>query len=243
MTEKDIHIQIQQYLDNSMSSKEKSNFEKELESNSELKKDFDLISDIESELGNEKLVSFKNILSEIVDTPTQENQKEGKRVFFSRRILSIAASLLLLAGLAFWMFSTPQKDYSSLADSNFVHFPSANAVRGEDQSDKSLFENYELKKYDVAAPKLKAEGLKTGDERTLLIAAISYLAIENSEEAILLLKKTSNTSILANKRNYYLGLAYLKKNQVLDAKNFFILVNESDQFFFKKSQVILKQLE
>lgn len=245
MEEKDIHIRIQQYLDHTMTKEDQVLFEKELKTNPQLKEDFDLISHMETELGDKTISDFKKKLDVIMDEPMESTSEKitGKTVSFNRRILSIAASFLLLAGAAWWAFSgNDAEKYNSLANANFVHLP-ATEIRGGENDEVKVYESYVEKDYKTAAPLLREEGNKTKDSQKWLFSAISYLALENPNECLNLLSKMENDPVLNNEKFYYQGLAFLKKGNKTKAIDAFNKINEAKPFLYKKAQEILVKLE
>lgn len=103
--EQDIHNKIQQYIDGTMPIDQRPLFEQELGNDATLMQDYQLILDIESELGNKDLEAFKMNLETVAQNYNQSEKVEKKtgRVFsLPRRALSIAATFAILAAAFVW---------------------------------------------------------------------------------------------------------------------------------------------
>jgi tetratricopeptide (TPR) repeat protein len=247
MEEKDLQIQMQAYLENSLSEEEAAVFEKELNRNKDLQKDFELLKDIEEELGNKDLLVFKEELSKIVKTSSESEepqQEEGRIIPLWRRMLSIAASLLIIALAGWWLVnqSTDVDDLVALADEHLVHYPAQLEVRGKEDK-TAIYDNYEAKQYAIAAKNLEEIGNKNKDQKALFFASISYLNIDNPKKAIAILSNLDKTPFLSNKINYYLGIAHLKLGEKEKAIVAFGKMNASDQFLYDKAKLIVEKIQ
>lgn len=246
MEEKDIHLQIQAYLSEDMSPNEAQAFEKELDSNQALKADFELFKDINEDLGNVELQQFKKKLAVVVDQDIATSTTTSTPVFkLSRRILSLAASVLVLAIAGWWMSNQNNEinpELAALSESNFLHYPVDDESRGTEDSDK-LYDSYTAKDYAIAATTLEQHGLSNQDNKALLFSAIAYLGDNKAEKAIALLTSLADTPYVSNKKYYYLGLAYLKIGEQEKATTAFKQMNEGDPFIYNKVQGILNQLD
>ncbi len=246
MEEKDLHLQIQAYLDQDMSPTEATAFEKELANNETLQADFDLFKDINEDLGNVKLQQFKKKLAIVVEQDITTSAKEDAPIFsLSRRVLSLAASVLVLAIAGWWVFNQSSEidpALAALGDDNFFHYPAEDASRGTTDTD-NLYDSYEAKAYASAATTLEQHGLNSQDQEALLFSAIAYLGDQQAQKTIDLLTNLADAPHLINKKYYYLGLAYLKVGEPTKAIAAFKQMNEGDPFIYNKAQGILKQLE
>lgn len=54
---------------------------------------------------------------------------------------------------------------------------------------------------------------------------------------------TSDNTVLAGFRNWYLGLCYLKTNQVEEAKKIFEIISDNKSYNNKKASKILRKLK
>jgi len=238
----DLHILIQQYLDNSMPENDRAAFEQSLKDNPEWQQEFDLMADLEKEMGNQKVNDFTNQLEEIMASPVQ-SKTEGRNVNFTRRIMTLAASTLLIGGALWWIFNNDQSNqFATLADAYFIHYPANDVIRGS-QEEIEILENYNQKNYALAAKELEALGNKTKDSQKWLFSAISYLAMDKPKQTVILLEKIENTPAIINKKYYFLGLAYLKIGDKTKALAALKKINPADKFIFDKTQKLISKLE
>ena len=247
--DQDKHIQLQEYLDNLMSEEDSTAFEKELNNDEQLQTDFELLKDIEHELGNKELIDFKKKLSGVMEQPIQATvikKDKGKVISLSRRILSLAASFLVIGIASWWMFTgnidVDGEQYLALADEHFIHYPAQEISRGSEK-ENSIYKNYEAKNYTIAAPELEKYALENSDNDALLIAAISYLASDNSAKSIILLQEIPELPYLINKKNYYLALAHLEQGHKTTAIIALQTITKADQYFYNKAQNLLTELQ
>lgn len=115
---------IESYLNGSMAAEEKSRFEKELAENNELQQLFNLYSTINTEMYNaekysDREAALKNTLSQLnrkyfkqQSTPVIPMQQKNS---FSRRILAVAAGLILIL-VAYFAFFSNRNTPTRLAD-------------------------------------------------------------------------------------------------------------------------------
>lgn len=245
----DIHEIIQSYLDQSMSTADRKIFEERLKTDPDFNKEYLLLRDIENELGDTGILDFKDKLDAIVQPSGQEEAtgkvKEEKKAI-SRRMIwwSLAATLLLLIGV-FWIMNdqsiNSNSKYDLLAEQYFVAYPLQDRTRGDEVED-NLYQNYRSKKYALAAKELKGYADKNNDDEARLFAGISFIAIDEIDNALALLDKINSNVALDNKVNYYKGVSYLKQTNKDKALIHFNKVNGGDEFLYKKAQEIISKI-
>lgn len=251
--EKDLHQLLQEYIDGTMPDNERNAFKTRIESDADLKRDYELLKDMEKELGDKDVENFRTMLGDVMQTdPTkthdQIEKSISKRIVFSKTLVAIAASLLLLITFAWWQFN-PENDLTKLGDDNFIAFetPIPRGQNDEINKDKEFFRLYDLKRFGEATNLIEeSKSLSSEDsekDEVKLYAAISYLAIDEIEKAIAVLKSIKPTPSLLNKVAYSEGIAYLKKSDSVNARLAFKKINPSDNYLYTKAQQILSQLE
>ena len=246
MQEKD--IQIQKYLDKSMSKEERINFEEELNKNKTLQQDFKLLRDIEQELGNNELIDFKKKLAGVMEqsvSPTSIEVPSRKVLPISSKLLSVAASLLVIGFTAWWLYSSSAEksiSYAVLADDYFIHYPAEEIARGTEERNP-IYNHYKAKNYRLAATELDKYAQENSDYDALLIAAIAYLADNKPNKTIQLLQKIPDTPYFKNKKNYYLALSHLKQGHKTTALEVLQTINETDKFLYTKAQDLFSKLQ
>ena len=237
--DKDKHIQMQEYLDNLMSEEDSTAFEKELNNNEELQRDFDLLKDIEHELGNKELINFKKKLSGVMEQPIQTTvikKDKGKVISLSRRILSLAASFLVI-GLAGWWFLSQPASPEQIYANNFSVHPDKLSIEIEDRLSETGFginkealgnlqnaiNTYNNGDYQMAIQQLNA--YKNANSEDVLasyaqfyeaVALLKNGKIEAGQEQLESLSKV-NFPLQADAQ-WYLALANLQQGNITKAK-------------------------
>ena len=240
--EKDIHEQLQSYIDNTMEERMRIDFETKLKNSPELQRDYQLLIDIEKELSNKDVQDFKSKLKKVVQKPALEKKvRPAKQVQLRRRILGIAATLLLCV-VTWWWFNSNVNNYTALADDFFISYP-APKVRSENTTYELLFKTYENENYKYSSFTLEEYGIANEDNEVLIYSAISYLALGDNDKTLDILNKITPTSAQANKFNYFISLAYLGKNDKSSALNALRKVNEADAFLFKNAKALIERLD
>ena len=246
------YTEIEQYVKAELTEAELRKFEKKLSQDMALKEEVDfykqlaevsvlqgLFEEAESEMAE---VEEENEEEEESIKPT--SKKEATVFSFSRRIISLAASFLVLVFAGWWIYSadsTSSDLYTELAGENFVHYP-AQASRGSTEH-STLYDNYKNKNYQSASVELEKHATTEKDLTAQLYASISYLALDQPRKTVDLLEGMEGVESLNNRKQYYLGLAYLQLGQKEKALIAFKQVNEVDAFLYKKAINILKNLE
>lgn len=260
--EKDKHIQMQEYLDKIMSGEESTAFEKELISDTELQLEFELLKDIEQELGNSELDDFKKKLSGVMEQPIQATtveKKSGRVISLSRRVLSLAASFLLIGLTTWWFFSQPTSPQQMYAN-NFSVPPDVLTVEITDGLSETGFgssldalkilqeamNNYNSGNYEVAIQQFR--DFRSAAPEDVLVnharfyEAVSLLKTEKSTEAQSQLEILNvPTFPLQQDAQWYLALTYLKQGNVEAAKPILQILS-SVQKYQKEAASILNKL-
>jgi len=259
--EKDKHIQMQEYLDKIMSEEESTAFEKELNSDEELQLDFELLKDIEQELGNKEVVDFKKKLSGVMDQPIAATtvKKQSGRVFsLSRRVLSLAASFLVIGLTAWWFFSQPASPQQIYAN-NFSTHPDVLTVEIEDRLSETGFgsnkealdqlqkavDNYNKGNYEVAIQELS--NFRNTNPADVLAKyaqfyeAVSLLKTEKLAEAQKQLENLNvSTFPLQKDAQWYLALAHLRQGNADAAKPILQSLSTVEQYQTKATSILNK---
>lgn len=244
---------IQEYLEGAMSAEESREFEKELKKDPQLKEDYELVAEMEEELGNTEVDVFRDSLKEAI-----EEEKEGRVVSMWRRKLvqfSAVASVLLLIFVAFGQFQKYQQagQKDSLADISekyFFAYPKP-PVRGENNKNMGFFfEDYENKSFSSAKQIARNNKLEVPS----FYLGVIELGLNNPDEALRLFNENdggifypsnftlSGDSNIDNEHSYYIGLSYLAKGDKKTAISYLEKINGSNPTLYNKAQNILLEL-
>jgi len=246
MNEKDIDI-IENYLAGNLSAEDSKEVEHRLLTDQEFAQRLAIFKAL-PHLASEASHDFRNELEGIYQEYQQENKASGT---VSRRTLLMAASLALLVsviGLLIWLLPsslTPQEMYTA-------HFtvPADNiTVRNEEgiaPNLQSAMEAYNKQVYTEAVAKFDniLENEPT-NVPVLFYSGVSYLILEESEKAVQNLQKAvqANDTTYKLTATWYLGLAYLKQNNIAQAREIFSSLKQSGSSYAKKAESILQELE
>lgn len=194
---------IQKYFSKELSDTERLQFDELLKTNTEFQEEFALQKDIKKAITDterkRKKVLLKSYENQINDTRTRTSG-------FNRKIIAIAASILIIGGLGWYMSFLMSTDLEQLYAEHYEVYP--NTV-------------YSISRSDTI--------------QTLQGKAFFAYESENYKEAILLFKELKETNEVTN-IDFYLGQSYLKEGQIENATQTFKIVLNRDQDFKEESE-------
>ena len=212
---------VERYYNDSMTSDERTMFEKKLQNepefNTQVKDIKTLLLGIETQALKEQLDKFHKDIS--------KTEKTTKVRFLTFIKIAVAAAIIIAVG-SFWFFNKPVNE--KLYVKYFTPDPGLPTVMGtsENFGFYDAMVNYKHGDYDIAIDKWSLLQSKMPQNDTLnYFLGVAHLANQNESQAISFLNKTkkSSESVFLNDAYYYLGLAYLKKGNIELAKNNFNL--------------------
>lgn len=210
MDSEKIHELIQQYIDQTMSTKQRNAFEHQLETDPLLKQEYSLMRDIDNELKNKELIHFKSQLKSVSNDffKSEKEPKSRIKIFSlrSRKLLSIAASILLLISVFIWGINNRSANSPiSYYDFNEIY---SDGLRGQTspstsntRQKKQIVNLLDKGNYDEVINLLTN---KPEDDNTILLLGHAYLqkAIFNKSEKSKAIGTAINTvSPLLNNTN------------------------------------------
>ncbi|MBD1262173.1 tetratricopeptide repeat protein [Maribacter polysiphoniae] len=227
--------EFESVLLNQMDSKEKAVFNHKLNSDTELKKQFEefkeLFLAIEEEGLRNMMATFHNNLKGESSTITSTKSK-----FHWYRI---AASIAILISLGIWFFNK-QSPNEKLFKRYYSVDPGLPTVMGNNDN-YAFYEamvDYKQGNYDVAINKWEKLLLTNQDSDTLnYFLGSAYLANGNTNKAIILFENTLNSGAptFSKEAHYYMALALLKNNNIEEAiKHLKMVPDEKSQELLKK---------
>ncbi len=229
--------QIEKYVRNELKGKPLAEFEKKVTNDADLAKEVSFYKELA------EVTKLKGLFEE-ADKEMEEEEGAPKVFYLSRKILALAASVLVLL-IATWWLVFPNKptvspEQVALANDNFVHYPYQK--RGGDDH-PTLYDTYKSKNYQKAAVELQKYATKNDNNQARLYSAIAYLGIDQPNKAIELLNDLEAKKELQDPKNYYLGLAYLKLGKKELAITSLKKVNSLNVFLHNKASALLVSLE
>lgn len=238
----EIQEQIDRYLNDELTSAERSHFEDRIKTDAALSKEIDTQRKALFLIKAKAIADFKNKLNDYSQglKPTLETP------FFQRWYTwAAAASIVLATTFYFYTTQTPFTEKLFIA----YYEPATierQITRGDVTVDEktTAFEAYARENYPDALRRFEALIHQQPADEIIFYAGASALAAGNTEKAI-----TYLTNVVQRKGPYqwrgqwYLSLAYLKANNVNDAKATLTLLCSQPNSYSNKAKIILNELE
>ena len=235
---------IEKYFSKQLSEAELLEFEKQYEIDQDFKAEVDFLKDIQYVSEAEDDAKFKSQLASYETELSEKPQSSfPKRL---KALIAVAAILLVAISITFFLnkdINTEQLFTSFFEPSKNVSAP---IVRSEtdDQLINNAFIAYSESDYENAAPLFRQGFEITKKSELLFYEGNALLALNQTEEAIVVFKKhLLFPDALTNRTHWYLALAYLKDQQINKAKEELnTLINSGESFKKKEAQSLLKKL-
>lgn len=237
--------QIENYLDNTMSGTEKVNFEKSLSVDKELAYELEFHREINEAISDDEIVNYKKLLKSIIE---KVHPVINNRAFISRLKIPLAASILILLGLGIinvltqhnpsQMFSDFYKPYiidistrSMEMTVNNIQLPYYLYQEGDFQTSYEILKNYTAGNFN--------------DQTAHFYLGLNSLELNYIDEAIyeLSLVEQDRISPFALHARWYLVMAYLKTDNIIDAKKMLRRLVEEENMYSTEAKKILRQLK
>lgn len=237
---------FEKYYGNSLSSKERSDFELKLKSDETFAQDYDAYvmmmdhMDAKNDISN-ALASLDEIHNET------QPQKETKKNVHTRYWVALGL-ITLLALAAYFVTRTntvAKPSPREIFASNFEPAPISFGTKGSDLDQKlqQIDSDYRAKKYDAVIDEIAQLNLDSlNDNRLYLMLASASIARDNFSQARDALKPLENSSQFINEYRWYSALSYLGEENPEAAKSFLIDIPESSNYS-AKAKAILSNLE
>ena len=244
---------IEKYLDQKMTENERIEFEQIMKNDSELKAEVALHQEVGETLKGDKIHQLRDVLKE-TDRNWGAEKKEQKgvaRTINFRRIIAIAATVLLLVMTYQFFFSGGgSMSNEQLFADNFQPYQMLLSQRGISEGEKDLvLENavlaYSKGNYQSAASSFQQ--LSQNDPNDIsfqFYLAVAQLGAKENDASISLFQNIISTEghPFKEQSQWYLALAFLQNNNMESAKKSLDEI-QSGQFKYKEAQQILKQLK
>lgn len=243
MTDEEITILIESYLDGELSEQERLQFEQELKTNKELANDLLIHQEIRNALGDEDLIDLREKLSIIREDYHRKEKKKKRFAIFA------SSSIIVIAFITTFFICNKSYTNDELYNMYYEHYDAGTIVRGEVQPTKEIYTNA-LRTYDKGQ---YAEAIKLFEQIRDTSAfyqpkeyytALSYMELQNFDKALNHLEPLLKNNVSALHKNiiWFSGLCYLKTNQNEKAKQQFKYLSNSSSCFKQKSTEILEKI-
>lgn len=238
METENIYEIFENYLDNKLQFDERAAFETSLETNENLKEQFEIYTQTQQFLALENVketAQFKANLKQIATA--NNNVNKPKTIALNPKWFAVAAAITLLFGT--WFFTQNNNvDYNQYNQHETVSFTSRGQNNEVLQQAETLFNT---QKYTEAVQKF--ETIKNASVEINLTYAICLIETNNFSKAETILQNITKTqNVFKNKASWYLALSALKQNN--KTKTIEILKTlPTDAEEFEKAQEIIENLE
>ena len=229
---------IENYHEGRLNEEEKSSFEARLLNDSNLKLEFDIYKNIVTgikEIGNKTLKENLISLDKEFDAETKTIElKNVKASYF--KTFSIAASVLIIAGLSVFYIYFNNSNYPELATKYYEQETGLPVEMGINKNRwDDVMNDYKTGNYTEAKSKLKKiVNINKNDTASYFLGVVNY-ELKNYGEAINSFSNVKLPSFYFEKSNYRLVLTYLKTNEKKEAIRLIneALQNKEHPFYFK----------
>lgn len=229
--------EIENYFEGKLSLEDRLLFEAKLEANPELVAEFELYKQIRGaivEKGKEDLKNkFALIDKELEDKNAAVIPISKKKDY---RMLAIAASVILIVGIALFFYLNKKNDYSQLASKYYEIEKGLPVEMGTSARFDNLMNAYKAGNYTDAQRQLNEllQGDSTNDTLIFFNALIND-ELKNYQSAIIGYSNIPSKSNYFEKSQYRLVLTYLKTNQKRKAIEIINLaLNNKEHLYYDK---------
>lgn len=234
-------ILIEKFIQKRLSVEEGRTFDELLEKDDNFKKEVQLHVNLKKAIEKEDDFNFRSLITNIESKANNPRQRK-----LLLRWL-VAASIVVLLGLTY--FLTFEKKVSS--DELFISYfePYRNVIQpiqrnGNQQNEKeTAFMAYEYREYEKAIPLFSQLYTITKEPHYLFYKANALLRLERANEAVpLLIDHLKTNDSLTEKSNWYLALAYLKLEDMINAKLSLEKVLSEGKYKTREAEKLLKEI-
>ncbi len=239
---------IEQYCEGNLNAEDSRAFENQLLVDEKLKDEFDLYKNIVQSMNSIKVDSIRAKLKEIDEEPIDSERIRKSRFipFSNRRFFAIAASIIVVLGLAYLVFFSWSND--RMIASYELEEPGLPVLMGDETATSfdEAMNAYKLNDLDKSLSILYRIEAKKPDNDTAIYFIGVILARQNKINAALpyLINVSNNPRTrFKQKAMYHLGISYWKENELESARDLFMqLSNDKDSPYSENAKRILRQL-
>jgi tetratricopeptide (TPR) repeat protein len=241
--EEDIDL-IEAYLRGSLHGQALAAFQKRRQDDPEFDRE---VTDYSQIINHIQTTNEKNFINTLKGWDIEIENRHEAKVIPLRTILSIAASVLLLAVAGVYLFRNIQPDHELLFQEYFQPYENVISERsGKNDNQQRGMELYDQKKYDEAIIQLKLAVNEDSDNPSLkCYLGIAYLAGGNTQEAKTIFEAMvhNDHQLFREVAEWNLALTYLKlNNEVMLKKTLEGIVGQKDHQYREQAAALLQQL-
>jgi tetratricopeptide (TPR) repeat protein len=236
---------LEKYFEETLSVSEQKIFEELLDSDDELKEEFEFQMNLKKVIQQEQKAFLKQEFQDL--EKERFNKENSSKSAFS--FLRIAASVVLLISLGAYFFLNKDVSNQNIFEEQFTAYPNVvyPIVRGEGKENDNqylAFLAYEGEDYQKALSLFEKSYEESNVSYLLIYKSICLLKIQEPEKAITSLQEyIAKDQKFQDKAYWYLALSYLKVENTEQAVRCLEKVIALDNFNQDKAKSILKQLK
>ena len=237
---------IERYLNGSMLSEEKKEFDTLLKNNSKLLAEVVLVKEINEAILDDEAEEFRQTLKKIIN-PDQESKPINKSLINALKI-PLAASVIILVGLSLYNIFIHQ-DSSKLFSNFYKPYSTDISTRSAEKMKDNIQLSYYLYQegdYESSYEMLKNYTIKNFDDQTArFYLGLNALQLQYYKLAIdeFTMVEQDTVSPFALHARWYLAMAYLKEGNIKSARHFFQKLTDEDNMYSYRARKILKKLK
>lgn len=221
---------IERYLDGELTQEDEQRFEEKQAASEDFRAGVSFHRQLLGHVQAQQQLAIKTELRGMM------NESKGSRVFFSWKILSVAASILLISVIGVLQFQGPSHS-QQLFNQYFDPYPVMSIVRGNNTNSSNHLQLYAEGKYQQFIEKLTVSRTDQGERRTSqvqLALGNAYLAMAQPKHAVQALLQIEEGEDHYLDAQWYLALANLQQQQ-LETANEYLLKLSTEQSFYRSS--------
>ena len=237
---------IERYLNGSMLSKEKKEFDTLLKNNTKLSAEVVLVKEINEAILDDEAEEFRQTLKKIIN-PDQESKPINKSLINALKI-PLAASVIILVGLSLYNIFIHQdtsKLFSNFYKPYSTDISTRSAAKMKDNIQLSYY-LYQEGDYESSYEMLKNYTIKNFDDQTArFYLGLNALQLQYYKMAIdeFTMVEQDTVSPFALHARWYLAMAYLKEGNIKSARHFLQKLTDEDNMYSYRARKILKKLK
>ena len=237
---------IERYLNGSMLSEEKKEFDTLLKNNSKLLAEVVLVKEINEAILDDEAEEFRQTLKKIIN-PDQESKPINKSLINALKI-PLAASVIILVGLSLYNIFIHQ-DSSKLFSNFYKPYSTDISTRSAEKMKDNIQLSYYLYQegdYESSYEMLKNYTIKNFDDQTArFYLGLNALQLQYYKLAIdeFTMVEQDTVSPFALHARWYLAMAYLKEGNIKSARHFLQKLTDEDNMYSYRARKILKKLK
>jgi tetratricopeptide (TPR) repeat protein len=243
--------EIEKYLNGELSDQEKIDFERQLSTDSEIRKNLNLLMEVNEYIDNrDDELKMQMTVKEIIQRRGKQRQSIFQKYVFSSIWTKAATIIILIGFIGMSAIILESSKNQRIFNKYYNHYEFSDVVRSENGTASNETLNKALHEYTIGNYELALtyfEKLEISEKEQVVsqfLQAISYIEIEQANKAIILLEKLSKYDHMYHETIvWYLGLCYLKIDNIDKAQPVFSQLSSYNNYYSEQASSILNRLK